>query len=281
MSANNNNEVKTAFFRGRRPRVFGHQGARGVVPDNTLISFRQALADGADVLELDCHLTKDGVPVVIHDPRVDKLTDGVGAISALTLAEIKALDAGYRWTADGGKTFPFRGKGITIPTLEEFLNEFTDVPLNVEVKNDAEDMLNIDQSIETVFAMLERYGRLSDVAVCGFDHKHLKKLRAARKGVATNFSTREVAILSVLAKLRLEFLFKLFAPKGPVVFEVPERRGGYQVLTPRFVDAAHKLGYEVYVWTVNRSEDIERIYALGVDGIMSDFPGRCTRALGR
>ena len=104
-------------FSGARPRLFGHRGAAGVAPENTLPSFRRALADGVDVFELDVHATRDGEVVVLHDPTLERTTDGVGRVAALTFAELSQLDAGHRFTPDGGKTFPFRGQRVRVPRL--------------------------------------------------------------------------------------------------------------------------------------------------------------------
>src|ERR1700723_958063 len=108
-----NSDGRGRFFTGRRPCIIGHRGAAGVAPENTLVLFRQAIQDGADILELDVYLTSDEQVVVIHDAAVDRTTDGVGKISGFTLEQLRSLDAGYRFQAGG--SYPFRGKGIKIP----------------------------------------------------------------------------------------------------------------------------------------------------------------------
>src|SRR5215208_1169752 len=113
---------------------FAHRGGAKIIHENTREGFREGLRVGAGVLELDVHTTADGAVVVIHDETVDRTTDGSGAICEMTLAEVKRLDAGYRFTPDGGRTYPYRGEGVRIPTMEEVYREFTDVPINVEIK---------------------------------------------------------------------------------------------------------------------------------------------------
>jgi len=113
---------------------FAHRGGAKIVPENTLEGFREGLRAGGGVLELDVHTTADGTVVVIHDETVDRTTDGSGAICEMTLAEVKRLDAGYRFTPDGGKTHPYRGEGVRIPTMEEVYREFTDLPINIEIR---------------------------------------------------------------------------------------------------------------------------------------------------
>jgi len=114
--------------------VMAHRGGKGLWPENTLYAFREAARAGVDVLEMDIHSTKDGVLVVIHDATVERTTDGSGEVQSYTLEELRKLDAGYRWTNDDGKTFPYRSKGIQIPTLEEVLSTFPDIRLNIEIK---------------------------------------------------------------------------------------------------------------------------------------------------
>src|SRR5215208_3873072 len=102
-----------------RPLVIAHQGGDGIWPGDTMYAFEKAVEIGADVLEMDAHITKDRQIVLMHDEEVDRTTDGTGLIEDLTLAELKELDAAYRWSNDDDKTFPYRGKGIQVPALEE------------------------------------------------------------------------------------------------------------------------------------------------------------------
>src|SRR5690349_1723944 len=96
--------------------VIAHRGDSAHFPENTIPSFDRAIDLAADAIEFDLRVSRDGEIVIIHDPTVDRTTDGAGAVSSLTLAELKRLDAGARFSADGGRTFPFRGRGLTIPT---------------------------------------------------------------------------------------------------------------------------------------------------------------------
>src|SRR5919107_1371126 len=116
------------------PVNFAHRGGADIAPENTLEGFRNGIRVGAGVLELDVHTTADGHVVVIHDATVDRTTQSTGAVREMTLAEIKSLDAGYRFSSDGGRTFPHRDQGIKVPTLEEVYDEFDGVPINVEIK---------------------------------------------------------------------------------------------------------------------------------------------------
>ncbi|HYD53536.1 MAG TPA: glycerophosphodiester phosphodiesterase family protein, partial [Gemmatimonadaceae bacterium] len=114
--------------------VIAHRGDSAHVPENTLPSFDRALALGADAIEFDLRLTRDGTAVVLHDPTLDRTTSGTGAVRDLTLAEVRAVDAGARFTPDGGRTHPFAGQGLTVPTFEEMLDRYRERPLLIEVK---------------------------------------------------------------------------------------------------------------------------------------------------
>ena len=107
----------------QRPLILGHRGAAGATPENTLVSFECGLESGAHILESDVHLSRDGVPILLHDPEVDRTSDGSGSVADLDLAAIQALDAGYRFSPDEGESFPYRAKGLTIPTLQDLVAE--------------------------------------------------------------------------------------------------------------------------------------------------------------
>jgi glycerophosphoryl diester phosphodiesterase len=142
--------VRHPFFDLPRPLVIGHRGSSGEAPENTLPAFARALAQGAAILETDVHATRDGVVVVYHDERVERTTDGAGAIAELDFAALRALDAGYRYSPDGGASFPFRGKGLRIATLAEAFDAFPQARFNVEIKRD--DPALVEGTVEAVAA---------------------------------------------------------------------------------------------------------------------------------
>jgi glycerophosphoryl diester phosphodiesterase len=127
------------FFGSSTPRVFAHRGGCALGPENTVAAFERGLAAGADGLELDVHLSSDGIVVVCHDATLDRTTDASGRLDSYTAAELSRVDAGYRWV-DGNGTFPFRGCDVGIPTLRDVLRRFRDVPVIVEMKVNRPDM---------------------------------------------------------------------------------------------------------------------------------------------
>jgi glycerophosphoryl diester phosphodiesterase len=244
-----------------RPRLFGHRGAAGLAPENTLPSFRRAVSEGAEYLELDLHATRDGVPVVIHDSTLDRTTDGSGLVRERSLAELRRCDAGFRFE-DGGR-YPYRGRGIRVPTLEELLDEMSEVPLNIEIKQ-------ADPPMErAVTALLEHKDALGRVVLAAEDDSIMRRIRAAAPNVATSASRGET----------LDFFTRCFG-KGfdgyacaACALQIPIRFGAVELVTSATLAAAHGVGLEVHVWTVNEGDEMERLLRLGVDGVMSDLPG--------
>ena len=255
----------------QRPLVMAHRGGRGLWPENTLYAFERAVELGVDVLEMDIHTTADGVPVVMHDDTVDRTTDGSGPIHSFTLEELKGLDAGYDWSSDDGQTFPYRDQGITVPTLEEVFTAFPDVSLNIEIKQE-------EPSMVAPFCQLIRDHDLGDhVLVASFHEETIDEFRATCPEIATAAGTSEMVTLFVLSRIFLEGTYGAPAKAA----QVPEYRSGLHVLAPRFVDAAHNRNLEVHAWTINEEEDLQRMIALGVDGIITDYPDRLLALLGR
>src|SRR5512139_2954475 len=126
---------ESAYYRDmQRPLLIAHQGGDGIRPGDTMVAFEHAVQIGADVLEMDAHMTRDGKIVLMHDERVDRTTDGTGLIEDLTLAELKQLDAAYQWSNDDGRTFPYRGQGIQVPTLRELFEKFPEMRYVIVIK---------------------------------------------------------------------------------------------------------------------------------------------------
>ncbi len=254
-----------------RPWVIAHQGGDGIWPGDTLFAFENAAELGVDILEMDMHSTADGVLVMMHDATVDRTTDGSGRINDKSLAQLKELDAGYNWTPDDGNTFPFRGQGITVPTLDEVFDTFPDKRFNIEIKQG-------EPSITQPFCQKIRDYDLADqVLVASFSQEVLEEFRQVCPEVATSSGETEVIQLFVFSKI---FIESILSPHYQAV-QVPEERSGLRVLTPRFVDAAHNRDLEVHAWTINEVNDMQRMLDLGLDGIITDRPDRLLEVLGR
>lgn len=254
-----------------RPLVIAHQGGEGLRPSNTLAAFENAVAMGVDLLEMDIHASADSVLVVIHDDSVDRTTNGSGRVKDLTLAEIKALDAGDYWTTDGGQTYPFRGQGITIPTLEEVLQAFPGQRMNIEIKQ-------AEPPIGTLFCdLLRQYDMTDRVLVASFNQSAMDDFRAVCPGVATSATEAEVRTFFYY-HLALGTVFYR-PPVGISAVQVPEERSGFHILTDRFVRGAHSKGLEVHAWTINETAAMQRVLDSGVDGVITDYPDRLLNLL--
>jgi len=242
--------------------VFGHRGAAGLAPENTLPSFALALSLGVDVLELDVHATSDGVIVVHHDDTLERTTNGSGLLREHTYEEIEELDAGYQYSRDG-RDFPFRGQGLWIPRLDEVLEAFPDVVLNIEVKQGSPAIA------EEVVRLLREFGADDRVLLAAEKDPIMAEIRRVGQGIPTGMATAEV--VDFVNRLQSGD-FSGYKPLGTAL-QIPPRFGDIELVTPESVAAAHAHGLEMHVWTINQRDEMEALLALGIDGIMSDLPG--------
>jgi len=254
------------YFAIPRPIAIGHRGSAGDAPENTLASFARGLAAGAAILESDVHLTRDGVPVLIHDGDVARVTQATGAVRDLTQAELRRLDAGYRFSKDGGRSHPFRGRGLCVPTLAEALAALPGARFNLELKEDVPEI--VERTLEVVRAA----GREAQTLLTAADDALMARLRAClereRHSVAVGASTGDV----------LDFVRTATSggsPRpGPMALQIPAEFAGRPLATRELVAHAHAHGVQVHVWTVNDPAEMARLLDLGVDGIVSDHPAR-------
>jgi glycerophosphoryl diester phosphodiesterase len=223
-----------------------------------MLAFELAVRQGADAIELDVRLTADGIPVVLHDPTLDRTTDRQGPVSALSLAELQGVDAGARFTADG-RSYPFRGGAARVPTLAEVLREFAEIPVMVEVKEPA--------AQEAVRRVILEEGAVERCVLASEHHAALNLFREPPFAVAASGAE--------IGTLYRAVLFRRRPASVPYrALSVPERHRGLRVPTRSFVAVARALGCPVHVWTVNGPAAAQRLWALGVAGIVTNFPDR-------
>jgi glycerophosphoryl diester phosphodiesterase len=251
--------------------VFGHRGAAGLAPENTLPSFSLAAALGAEYLELDVHATRDGSIVVLHDSTLERTTDGQGLVSELHLAALERLDAGHHFTHDG-RHFPYRGQGVRVPTLEAVLQAFPDHRVNIEIKQAHPPI------VDAVLDVIRDCGALERVLLAGEHDVIMETIRtAAGERVATGMSVGDV--VDFIARCN-ESRWDDYRPPGQAL-QVPPEFEGVQLISADTIAAARRFGIEVHAWTINDRVEIDRLFELGVDGIMSDLPGLVTAAATR
>jgi glycerophosphoryl diester phosphodiesterase len=254
-----------------RPLVFAHRGGGGLYPENTLEAFQYSARMGVDVLELDVHSTADGALVVMHDATLDRTTNGAGRVNQLTLAELKKLDAGYHFSPDGGSTYPFRGRGVQVPTLQEIFDALPGQTFNVEPKQ-------AEPSLTKPLCEMIRTRRMTDKTIVGsFRQQAIDEFRAACPEVATAATPAEVRDFLALYKIGLA---ETYRPPMQVL-QIPERLGALPIVSREFVETARRLNLQVHVWTINETDDMRRLIETGVDGIMTDYPDRLLNLLGK
>lgn len=257
-------------------RNYAHRGGGAHAPEATLPAFATAAEAGADALEMDVRLTADGVLVVMHDPEVDRTTDGSGPVSGMTLAELRRLNAGHRYRDPGGG-FPFREAPVRAPTFAEVLEAHPALPFVVEMKT--------PDTAAPLCEALRAAGRETRTLVGAFELAGLDRFRRLCPETPTSAGFREAAAFLLLSRLGLEGLYRTgeggaaVPPKGPDALLVSETTGPLTVVTHSFLRAARRLNLPVVVWTVNDPDDMRRLLDLGVDGILTDAPGTLDRIL--
>jgi glycerophosphoryl diester phosphodiesterase len=241
-----------------RPRLaIAHRGSRELWPENTMEAFSGAFDLGFRHMETDLQVTADGVLVTIHDPTVDRTTDGTGPVSRYTHSELSSLDAGHRHGGRGEHRF--RSLGVRVPTLEEVVSSFPQVSFVVDLKT--------ERAIEPLARLIESRGLHDRLIVGSFSDARLTAFRAvSRNRVATSTgatTTRNWLLASRVGRP---------ATGAAAALQVPRTSRGVRVVDRRLVDAAHDRGLQVHVWTVNDPTEMSELLDLGVDGLITDRP---------
>jgi glycerophosphoryl diester phosphodiesterase len=243
--------------RWRPPVPIAHRGSRILWPENTDTSFQGAYDLGYRHFETDLHLTADGVLVCFHDPTVDRTTNATGRVEHMSLADLQALDPGYRHgTPDG---FTFRESGAKIPTLQWLLTTFPDTSVVLDLKSDG--------LAEPLSALIDDMGAHDRLIVGSFSDARLAKFRAITNGRVPTSVGPTIARLWVLASR----VGRGGGGEGDAL-QLPPRMRGVRVVDERLVEAAHRAGLQVHVWTVNEPTEMTRLLDMGVDGLITDRP---------
>ena len=254
------------------PLIFAHRGASAHRPGNTMPSFRLARQSGADFLEMDVHKTRDGIVVVSHDADLKRVTGKAVVIKEHDYAEIEKFDAGFMFTPDKGKSYPYRGKGIKVPTLAEVLREFPDMRLNIDIKQS-------DPPMEReLWEVIQKNSALKRVLVTSFNNEVFERW----KKVSELRITRGAPGRSVMKFIKA-WLFGVDYRPEIHALQLPYRRTLYTLWLPfnskGFIEFAHRAGLQVHYWTVNEPDEIRELLELGADGIFTDYPGRARKIM--
>jgi glycerophosphoryl diester phosphodiesterase len=254
------------------PWLVAHRGGSALAPENTLAAFDRAAALRADALEIDVRRTLEGVVVVFHDEDTARLTGEGGTIEARTLSEVRALDAGYAFTQDGGATFPFRGKDVRVPVLAEVLSRYPDLRFNVDAKPDEPALA------EALAAAIVTAGAEDRVCVGSFFDAQADRLGRLLPRCA-RYLPEQAATCHVLAAKQGGS--GAGCPGGYDLADLPHRMGDLVVVDRVVLEYLHTRGIPVHVWTVDDEAEMRALLALGVDGIVTDRPDVLARVLGR
>jgi len=259
------------YFELKGPVILGHRGAAGSAPENTLPSFERALELGAQIIESDIHVTRDGEAVLIHDDVVDRVTESHGRVDGLSLAELQALDAAYHWSSDGGSSFPLRGSGVQIPTLEQAFQAHPGARFNLELKS------NETRLAVRVFDLLRHYDREDTTLLAAGENETMAILREerARSQLRPAMGTCTAEVLAFVNSA----LEGVAPPEDCMALQIPTHFGGQPLVTPELISHARAHEVAIHVWTVNDPEEMARLLDLGVDGIVTDHPERMVRLL--
>ncbi len=249
-----------------QPLVVSHQGGEGIRPTNTEVAFRDSYTMGADVLDADVHMTLDGVLVLAHDETIDRLTDGTGAIRDMTFDQLQQYDAAYDFTTDNGATFPYRGKGLKIMKLETLLRDYPDRRIGLEIKQ------TTTEAAVRMCQMIRDTNQLDNVLISSFSQENMDVFRKECPEVAASATEDEVRAFYIYHRIGLSGLYR--PPFDSL--QIPEYSGKYQLLTPQLIADAQRKDIAVIPWTINKTEDLNRIIELGVDGINTDFLIECS-----
>ena len=248
------------------PLLIAHRGGSALAPENTLAAFRRAVEWWrADLLEIDVQPSRDGEAIVIHDPTVDRTTEGTGPVSSFTVAELERLDAGYRFTPDGGTTFPYRATDVRLSTLREVLQALPHTRVNVEIKD--------GRAQQAVWDTVHDLHAVHRVLIAAGDRNNRARFRVY--GGPQSAGAQD---MYAFYGLHLARASRLWTP-GVDAFQMPEERGGKQVLTPRMLAELQARNVAVHVWTINEPRDMRRLLEWGVDGVITDRPDRLAALL--
>lgn len=233
------------------PIGFAHRGGAREAPENSLTAFRRSVGLGFTHIETDVRATADGVPVVFHDERLNRVTDRVGRVRDLPFSEVAKARV---------------GRTDRVHSLTEILELFPDTRFNIDIKE--------DNAVAPTIEVLRAHDALDRVCIASFSWGRLRSVRTAfGDAVCTALAPQEVAALVSRARIGPLSVGSRFAlPTGPIAVQVPRRSGRFTVITPAFIRLAQSRGWPIHVWTVDDPHEMHDLLDMGVDGIITDRP---------
>lgn len=267
---------KRAFYREDDPAVLviAHRGGKGLAPEGTIAAFDHAESLDVDMFEYDIHMTGDGHLVVIHDPTVDRTTNGTGTVNEMTLEDVQILDAGYHFEDEYGR-YSFRNQGVYIPTVEEMFKKYPNMRHLIEIK-DTNDPALYEDIIQELWRLIIKYKMENNVLIGSFNHRINERFEAVTWGlipigageyVVRDFVEKHVPFLNGLADTAVDSL------------QLPVESEGHDLTAKNIIQSAKKRNMSIYYWTINDEDQMKKLIAKGVDGLISDYPDRVQKVL--
>ncbi|MCL1599986.1 MAG: glycerophosphodiester phosphodiesterase [Actinomycetia bacterium] len=253
------------YFDVEHPIRFAHRGSRILWPENTWYAFDHAVEDfGYLYVETDVQMTADGVVIVFHDDTLERCTDGVGRVADWTWEDLRDFDAAHNFTPDG-ESFPLRGTGIGISRLDDTFDRYPDLCLNIDLKADGSEW--------AVAEVIRKMGREDTVLVGSFSDARIAKFRRVTKGrVATSAGPRDSIAMYAASRIGRA------APARGDAYQLPYKTRGVAA-DRRLINAVHRAGKQIHLWTVNDRDEMEKFLDLDVDGIITDRPDILNKVL--
>jgi glycerophosphoryl diester phosphodiesterase len=248
----------------RVPLIIGHRGAAAILPENTMESFHLAFDSyHADMVEFDIHRSKEGTPIIIHDARLERTTNGQGYVSHFSLEELKRWDAGFNFDPHSNKKYPERGKQMRIPTFEELLSAYGHKTLSVEIKEKSASLTH------DIMKLIKHYKREKNCVVGSKYEVVSKTMRENYPNVYRFWSKAEI----VKAYIDFQTNGNRLSKDPYAVASMPAESCGMHFHSAEFIAYLHKLDVKSFFWTINNPEMMKRLKANGADGIITDDPG--------
>ncbi|MFA1821037.1 glycerophosphodiester phosphodiesterase [Virgibacillus oceani] len=256
-------------FDSDRPLVIAHGGGNHLAPSNTLAAFINAYELGVDVLEFDIHMTANGHLVSIHDPTIDRTTDGTGRVNDMTLEEIQEFDAAYSFL-DLDEAYSYRGTGVIVPTVEDVFEAINDPEMlyNIEIK-DTNDPELYEEMSEKLWNLTQSYDLEENVIIASFDQAIIDIVMEISDGEALVSGGRgEITYFVIFHKLFLNGLYQ----QNVHALQIPTEDSNINLMDSKIIHGANRRGMDVHYWTINDPKIMEELIELGADGIMTDRP---------
>lgn len=258
--------VNHPFLSHEHPLRFAHRGSSILWPENTITAFQGAVDLGYRYIETDVQVTRDGKIVMFHDHHLERVTNGRGKVKAWNWQDLRKLDAAFNFKPEAG--FPLRNQGIGIPSLEEAMTTFPGVMFNIDLKQ---------PNIEQVMVDFIRQHHFEErVLIASFYDRRLRRFRKKAgnsNSIATSTARLETAAFWACSRLKKSLNLQAQA------LQVPPRMKGIALVDDKMVRAAHAIGKQIHVWTINESKEMQQLLDLGVDGIITDRPDLLNRVL--